>query len=112
MSASIVKASRSRRTRKSETQAMRNRPAVAIMPRRLSRQMLLAGSSALALLWGAPGAHAKVVGGGAGTVVSAPTNASNAAQEAAKQAQQAAQNAQQSLTRATRALQSLQSVQA
>ncbi len=82
------------------------------MSRRMPRQMLLAGTSVLALVLGAPSAHAIKIGSGSGAVVGAPNVASDAALAAAQQAQQAAQNAAQSMTRATRALQSLQSVQA
>lgn len=76
--------------------------------------MLLAGSSALAIVLAAPNAHALPIGArsGAGTAASAPNVATDAAQAAAQQAQQAAQKAQHSLERATQALQSMQSIQA
>ncbi|WP_213773060.1 filamentous haemagglutinin family protein [Bradyrhizobium sp. dw_78] len=79
----------------------------------MTRQMLLAGASVLALVLGSPSAHAVTVGasgGGAGT--SATSAAAYAAQLAQQQAQQAAQNAAQAMSRVTHALQSLQSVQA
>ncbi len=110
MSAAPVKTSRSRHSRRHDKAASWTMP---VISRRLTRQMLLAGTSALALVLGTPSAHAVTVGssgGGAGT--SATSAAAYASQLAAQQAAQAAKNAQQAMSRATTALQSLQAVQA
>ncbi len=107
---SAANASRSRRSRKRpHGQAVRGTP---ILARRMTRQMLLTGTSLFALVVASPTAHAVQVGMGGGAASSATSAASYAAQQAAQQAQKAAQNAQQALSRATQALQSLQSVQA
>ena len=110
MSAATVKASRARRSRKLHNeQASRSVP---ILSRRMTRQVLLAGASVLALVVGSPGAYAVTVGSSGGPATSATSAVAYAAQLAAQQAAQAAKNAQQALSRATHALQSLQSVQA
>lgn len=83
-----------------------------VLSRRVTRQMLLAGTSALALALGSPSAYAVKIGSGSGGAASATSAAAYAAQLAAQQAAQAAKNAQQALSRATHALQSMQSVQA
>ncbi len=83
-----------------------------ILAHRVTRQMLLTGTSLFALVVASPNALAVQVGMGGGAASSATSAASYAAQQAAQQAQKAAQNAQQALSRATQALQSLQSVQA
>ncbi len=109
MSAATAKASRSRRSRNHGKPASRTAP---ILSRRMTRQMLLAGASVLALALGAPNAHAVTVGSSGGGGTSATSAAAYAAQLAQQQAQQVAQNAAQAMSRVTHALQSLQSVQA
>jgi filamentous hemagglutinin family protein len=82
--------------------------AVALKSSVLSRQTLLAGTSALALMWAMPVAHARPLGYSA---FSATTVASDAAQAASQQAAAIAKQAQSSLTRATQAIQAMQAVQ-
>src|ERR1700749_4951851 len=77
----------------------------------LSRSMLQASVSALALLAAASPAVTKpLVGGGSG--IAATTAASNAAMTGAREAAAAAQQAQGSLTRATQAIAAMQAAQA
>ncbi|WP_375787154.1 filamentous hemagglutinin family protein [Bradyrhizobium sp. Pha-3] len=77
----------------------------------VSRSMLLAGTSTLALLLsGLEGASARPLGNFA-TTTSAPAIASDAATAAAQQAREVARQSQGALTRATQAIQALQAAQ-
>ncbi|WP_375782797.1 filamentous hemagglutinin family protein [Bradyrhizobium sp. Pha-3] len=77
----------------------------------MSRSMLLAGTSMLALLLsGLEGASARPLGNFA-TTTSAPAIASDAATAAAQQAREVARQSQGALTRATQAIQALQAAQ-
>jgi filamentous hemagglutinin family protein len=81
-------------------------------PRVVSRRLLLAGTSVLALVMAAPnGAMARPFGS-SGPVMAAPTIASDAAAAAAQQAAAVARQSQNSLARATQAIQALQAAQA
>ncbi|MCC8967764.1 hypothetical protein H8A95_37020, partial [Bradyrhizobium sp. Pear76] len=77
----------------------------------VSRSVLLAGTSTLALLLtGVEDASARPFGN-FGTTNSAPTIASDAATAAAQQATEVARQSQSALTRATQAIQALQAAQ-
>ncbi len=105
--------SRQRVTRRSRLDLRRVMP-LAPRPRiaLVSRAMLLAGTSTLALLLaGLEDASARPFGN-FGATTSAPTIASDAAAAASQQAIEVARQSQGALTRATQAIQALQAVQA
>ncbi|GAB1717458.1 MAG: hypothetical protein NTAFB05_25000 [Nitrobacter sp.] len=113
VSTSIRNARRSRqRTYMAETTSAQM-PLQRIARHTLSRQALLAGTSAIAILFAsAPAVHARSGFGSGGTTIAPPTIASDAATEASQQAAAVAKQAASSLARATQALQALQGVQA
>jgi hypothetical protein len=78
--------------------------------RLFNHTVLLAGTSALALMLAMPGAHA-LQPGRTGSASSATVNAATSAIVSAQQAAAATQQSMQSLTRATQAIQAMQAVQ-
>ncbi|MGO4713194.1 hypothetical protein AB4Z37_11040, partial [Bradyrhizobium sp. 2TAF24] len=75
----------------------------------MSRHVLLAGVSALALLVAHPAGAAQF---GSAPTIAAPSYASDAASAAAQQAAAAAANGSSALMRATQAIQAMQATQA
>ncbi|MBR1025270.1 hypothetical protein JQ593_15455, partial [Bradyrhizobium viridifuturi] len=109
--------SRPSRARKAADRSRLAQRRVAPLPPRqriglVSRSMLLAGTSTLALLLtGLEDASARPFGN-FGAINSAPTIASDGATAAAQQATEVARQSQGALTRATQAIQALQAAQA
>ncbi len=93
-----------------DSRAPRKNPAIAHPGRTLSRSVLLAGTSLLALLGHAMPAQARMPGSSFGGG-SAVTSAVNASLASVQQAQQATQQSRASLTRAVQAIQAMQAVQ-